>query len=336
MQELRSLIGQHFAFAHGRMGVLRHMLLTQADVDRLLGAHSLKETENILTELKLTDIIDQGISDGHSMLEAIGAWMRREVEVMSHPIHRVIFHILWLQEDAPLLALLLKQHHNLTRERTEEPTIGISAYDPVALQTLVHKGVSGTLPSHLVAFVEQVKAFDQPSPRTVDTAIANYIANLQLRLARASGSFAIRRFVTHQIDLMNIRTALRLRDEDRKASLPYLLAGGTVSRTGLAGNEKEIATAIARSPMGFSLPADSSETFADPIAFEQAAAHIMAADISAMWNVPLSIEPLFAFAAMTLSHLRLVRTILIAKANAIGPQEIKRMLPPFISATRFL
>ena len=333
---MRSLIGQHFAFAHGRMGVLRHMLLTQADVDRLLGAHSLKETENILTELKLTDVIDQGISDGHSMLAAIGAWMRREVEVMSHSAHRVTFHILWLQGDAPLLSFLLKRYHNLTGELTEEPMSGIAAYDPVALQALVQNDAKRSLPAHLVAFVERVKSFKDPSPRDVDTAVAGFIADLQCRLARASGSSAIRRFVAHQIDLTNIRTALRLRGEDCEASLPYLLAGGTVSRTGLAGNENEIATAIARAPIGFSLPADFSETFADPIAFEQVAARVIAADISAMWNVPLSIEPLFAFAAMTLSHLKLIRTILIAKANAIGPQEIKRMLPPFIPATLFL
>jgi len=332
---LSTLIGQQFAYAHGRMGVLRHVLLTQPDVDRLLGAHSLREVEKILTELKLTDIIDQGISEGHAIVEAVAAWMRREVETMSHPPARPVFHILWLQEDAPLLSYLLKQYHKLTAETSAPASSGMSAYDHDTLTALVSNGDQGMLPSHLTEFVERMKAMDDVNPRFIDQAVARYVTALQVRLARVSGSKAIRMYVAHQIDLQNIRTALRLRDEEVKESLPYILEGGTIAPAGLAGSMEEMVAAVSRSPLAMHLPDDLEGTMSDAIAFEHAAAHIIARDIADMWNVPLSIEPLFAFAAITLSQLKLIRTILIAKSNEIAPQEAKRMLPPFIPASLY-
>ena len=333
--DLRTITGQHFAYAHGRMGVLKLLLMEQSDVDRLLGAKDLRETEKILTELKLTNVIDQGISEGHTIVEAVGTWMRHEVEQMSHLSARTIFGILWLENDAPLLAYLLKKAKGLSSDISQEPLSGMSMYGPEALRALVQDDSAGQLPDHLVTFVKTVKAKEDLSAQEIDSAVTKFIVRTQLRLARTSGSSAIERYLSHRIDLFNIRTALRLANKDAKEVLPFLVEGGTINPAALAGTKETIDATINRSKLSIFLPKDLETLLTDPIEFEQSAAHIIASDIAKMWNVPLSIEPLFAFAAITMSQLRLIRTILIAKNNELTPQETKKVLPPFMTASSF-
>ena len=130
MSQLETLIGQQFAYAFGRTGVLQQLLLTQPDVDRLLGAHDRKDLEKILTELKLTNMIDQSISKSDEILQAVGSWIRSEVELMSPEEKRPVFNILWLKGDSALLSYLLKKHHKLTSIISKEPETSITSYNP--------------------------------------------------------------------------------------------------------------------------------------------------------------------------------------------------------------
>jgi len=333
MSQFQSLVGQQFAYAYGRTGVLQQMLLNQSDVDRLLGSHGRKEVEKILTELRLTSKIDQGLSKGEAILQAVGAWVRGEVEQMSPESKKPVFHILWLSGDMALLSYLLKEKHGLTSAISSAPESPMTAYDPAALRALV-RGEKVALPSHLTAFVEEMRALASPSPEQIDARIAQFAAQLKLRLARMSGSPLIRRYVQHTIDLTNIRTALRNYSEATlRASL---LGGGEIAPDELLGSRAKVLAAINRSSLPYELAKSIEKLGEDPIALERTCASVLSQDIADMWNIPMSIEPLFAFAAIALSDIFLMRTVLIGKANDLAPQEIKKILPPFIPSTHFL
>lgn len=329
MSEFASMIGQHYTYAYGRTGVLQLLLLSQADVDRLLGAQDRTDVERILTELKLTSLIDQGINESTEILLALEAWVRREVEEMVPTEKRPTFQALWITGDAPLLSFLLKDHLGLTSVLSSKPKSGMTAYDPAALEELVYQGVAGKLPSHLVDFVQDLRARDDLSPEEVDEHVAQYVTQTQLRLARSSRSKHIVQYITHLIDLSNVRSALRSEKEP-------VLDGGSIPTKELAGDQRALRAAVAKTDLQYYLGDVLAEETIEPIAFERAAADLLAADIAAMWNVPLSIEPVFAFAALTLSHLNLIRSILIGKSNELSPQEIKKILPPFIPATHYV
>lgn len=335
MSTLSSLVGQHFAYASGRTGVLQQILLTVSDRDRLLGAKDLKEAEAILTELKLTNPIDQGLKKADEILLAIGAWMRSEVEMMTPEGKRPVFHVLWLQEDAPVLSYLLKKHHGLTSEIAVQPKSSMTAYNPEDLRALVEDDEVGTLPSQLVTFVRNTKALENPLPQDIDSSVAQYIATVQLKRARTSGSAAIKRYVRHRIDLTNIRTALRLARQ-QETGVHHLIVGGSITPESLCGDVQRILAAIDRSDLPYDLSNTIAKAADDQNALEQALAKVEADDIAQMWNIPLSIEPVFAFAALTQSQMRLLRVLLIGKRANIGPQDIKRMLPPFISASHYV
>jgi hypothetical protein len=325
---MQSLIGQHFAYASGRTGVLQQLLLTASDRDRLLGAADLKEAEAILTELKLTNPIDQGLTKSDEILRAIGAWVREEVDTMSPAAKRPTFHILWLEEDAPILSYLLKKHHGLTSAVSSQPQSGMTAYGTETLKALVDDDVKGLLPSHLIEFVKKAKAMKGADPIAIDSVVAQYIATLQLSLARTSGSKAIERYVEHKIDLTNIRTALRKSCD--------LIVGGSIDPATLTKDVPSLLGAIDRSSLPYKLSESIRKTLDDPNALEHALSKVIADDIAHMWNIPLSIEPVFAFAALAQSQMKLLRVLLIGKRANMSPQEIKLMLPPFLSASHYV
>lgn len=323
-----TIVQQHFAYASGRTGVLQQLLLTASDRDRLLGSADLKEAESILTELKLTSPIDQGLEKSDDVLRAIGAWIRREVETMAPESKKPAFHILWLEEDAPVLSYLLKKYHGLTSENSARPQSGMTAYGTESLQALVEEDVYGSLPMHLVTFVKEAKAMKDVSPISIDSTVAQYIATVQLSLARASGSKTLRTYVEHKIDLTNIRTALR-------QSLD-LISGGSIPPADLSKGLPSILAAINRSSLPYGLADNVRKNAEDPNALEHVLSEVIADDIAHMWNIPLSIEPVFAFAALAQSQMRLLRVLLIGKRAGMSPQDIKHMLPPFLSASHYV
>lgn len=335
MSTFSSVVGQHFAYASGRTGVLQQILLTKSDRDRLLGAKDLKEAEAILTEIKLTNPIDQGLKKADEILSAIDAWVRKEVEMMTPESRRPVFHILWLQDDAPIMSYLLKKHHGLTSETSVQPQSAMTAYNQHELRALTEENDEGTLPSHLIDFMRTAMAMEEPLPQQIDSAVAQYIALLQLKLARASGSAAIRQFVRHQIDRTNIRTALRLARLQENGD-DNLIVGGSITPEDLRGDVRHILTTIDHSPLAYILSDAVRKAADDPSALEHALAKVLADDIAHMWNTPLSIEPVFAFAALAHSHRSLLRVLIIGKRAHLSPQEIKQMLPPFIPASHYV
>lgn len=329
MSTVSALIDQSFAYAAGRTGVLQQLLMTASDRDRLLGSSNLAEAEAILTELKLTNPIDQGLKKADEILPAIGLWIRTEVEQMSPASKWPTFSILWIQEDAPLIAYLLKKHHGLTSNIAQQPVASMSAYDPEALIDLIEHDNAGALPMQLVQCVETIKAMSDPDPIAIDAAVAQFAADLKIRLARASGSTIIKKYVSHAIDVQNIRTALR-------GGSDSLLEGGSIDPSKLKGERDQILKAIDASPLPYSLSDDLRKAGDNINAMEMAFSEVIASDIAHMWNIPMSIEPVFAFAALAKMQLQLIRVLVIGKRAGMSPQEIKHMLPPFLSASHYV
>ena len=141
-------------------------------------------------------------------------------------------------------------------------------------------------------------------------------------------------YVIHRIDLTNIRTAMRLKSE--VTDLSVFIKGGTLNLSKLTGDVNGIAKAIELSNLPFSLGEAVRKSGDDLSDLEVALSKVTANDIAHMWNIPMSIEPVFAFAALAESQVALLRALIIGKRAALDPQSIKKMLPPFISASHYV
>lgn len=329
------IVGQHYAFAHGRLGVLRQSLLGQSDVNRLVGSHDLREAEQILTELKFTASIDQSLRGADRIQAALAAWIRAETEAMVQPSKHDAFRALWITEDLPFLAYLLKQKAGLTSSISTEPSLLVSAFDPDAVRALVQDGVEGDLPEGLVALVARVRSLERPTPETIDALVAQFGADERLRLAKKSGSALIVRYVRHAIDAQNVRTALRLLRADEADPTSFLLKGGTIAPSKLEGSLDAIRAAIVASDLHFHVLKNLTDDIERPTALERGLSDLLADDVEQMWERTLGVEPPFAFAATSLAHLRLIRAIVMGKRNELSPQAIKHILPPYVASSRF-
>lgn len=336
MSSLLSALGQDYHFGYGRVGVLQQELLTPADIDKLLLARDEHQLMKALSDIKLSRHVEYAL-DPHRFIEELERWLRDEVRGMTPAHARDIFDILWLRGDAPRLAYLLKKHHGLTSPISVEPSVGATAFDPGEVRHLVESGQPGQLPEDVVEFVDRVKHLPSSTlPQIIDTAVSQFVVDRQKSLAAKSGSTGIQRYVAHHIDLTNIRTSRRLREDDAPAD--HLLHGGEIPIDAFLLSPARLASAISASSLPNSLvdaiaiTADSTES---SVELERGLARAIAHDLAVMRDQTLSIEPIFAFAAVALSQFKVLRTIIIGKSTHLSADEIRKLLPPYLSTSPF-
>lgn len=327
-------IGQHFAFAHGRTGVLQQLLISGGDIDRLLGTHDWAETRRGVLELPLIRHTGNNAADVDTALHGAREWIRRETAAMTPETLHDIFAILWTEDDEPMLSYLLKERAGFTSSISKVPDASTCSVPPSTLHAAVADADPLLLPASQRAFLAPLLRMNPTHPREIDHAVAVAYTALRLHLAKRSRSSLIRTFVRHRIDIVNIRLLLRTPEEERPTAA--LLLGGTVSPQLLHSKDHTLASAIRISHLSYNLADRLEHQPLDVAALERSFVDILAEDIARMWNVPLGIEPVFAFAALGLLQLSLVRALLIGKRNALAPQDVKRLLPPFIPAAHFV
>ncbi len=318
-----------FAYGYGRVGVLQQQLLSKPDVDRMVGAHNDKELRHVLSDIALTArVMPQ--DDLSRVVPSLELWLKDEVRRMSPPESRDTFDIIWLREDVPVIALLLKQYLGFA-PKTDDAGMGITAYDHDALRKLVWEGERGSLPEDLAHFVEELKHESGIKPQDIDHKVAVFVAEKQMELAKASGSKLIKQYVAHLIDLQNIRTSRRLTPGEDGTD--HFLPGGEIDTMRLTGDPRSLALLIHSSSLPNVLADSVMNEKNSALALERALNLALAHDIAAMRAIPLGIEAIFAFAVMALSQTLMLRTILIGKAAQLTGGEISQMLPPIFSTS---
>lgn len=323
-------IRQSFAYAYGRTTVLRPSLLTEGDVNRLLGATSGQDAVRMLTELPMTKYIPQNLEQPEQILYAVFHWLEQEVIGMSPANLQPVFEILWLEDLGTLVSLYYKKQQGFLQHDAGTVESFVSHEFKPAWDTFVQTGNAEVLPINIRILLERTAKNTFDSPQEIDRLVSREVTTLKQELAKRSGSRLIKLFVQDSIDLKNIRLKLRL-GEGYTESL--FLPGGRFAVHTFTGTKEKMLTAIETSKLSYTL-ADTIRTN-DIAAIEKASSSILAASISRMWNTALSIESTFAFAAITIQNLKLIRSILIGKKNDLSPQEIKSITPPFIRASLY-
>lgn len=322
---------QRYAYGHGRVGVLQEYLLTQTDVDRLIGARDASELARLIGELKLSTHVEY-VHNPHRFINAIERWLKQELRSMVDTEHASVFDILWIKDDAALLAYLIKKKHGFTSEISAEPSVGATAYDPGDLMLLVSGVDVPRAPTALRMFIRRMLDNHSLSPQAIDTQVAQFSVDMQRKLAKEA-SPTILRYVAHHIDLLNIRTIRRLRKDEKPEE--HLLQGGEIDIHRFSLDPMQLAAVVRGSALGAALAESIQLSTDSSIALERGLVKAIAADLSHMRAAALTLEPIFAFGAIAQSQLKLLRTILIGKSAHLSAEELKRLLPPFLSASPF-
>lgn len=316
-----------FAYGYGRVGVLQQQLLSKADVDRLVGAHSDQELTHVLSDIAFTArVMPQELP---SLVAALERWLQDDVRRMAPPERREVFDIIWLREDVPVIALLLKQYHGFAPKGDDAGHVGVTAYGHGALKAMVETGERGPLPEDVAHFIEEMKQNRTLKSHEIDIKVAKFVAEKQVQLAKEAESPLIKQYVAHLIDLQNIRTARRLQAGEDGSE--HFLPGGEIDPQRLTGDPRALALLIHSSSLPNVLADSVQNERNSVVALERSLNLALAHDIAAMRAVPLGVEAVFAYAVMALSQTLMLRTILIGKAAHLSGAEISQMLPPIFS-----
>jgi vacuolar-type H+-ATPase subunit C/Vma6 len=329
MQTTPARAGSDFAYGYGRVGVLQQQLLHKADVDRLLGSHTDAELHQILADIPFTSVV-MPLENLEEFTVAMETWLKRELAKLAPEGKAELFEILWLREDLPVIAHLLKEYHGQTSGLTSPSQSSVTSYPYSMLRAQVFESGHRELPEDVAHFIEEEKARKNIRPDQIDHDVAVFIAAKQLKLAKESGSGLILRYVKHTIDLQNIRTARRVRPGTDTSDL--FIEGGEIDPRRITTNAREIAMLIHSS----SLPSVIAEGVTgedSALVLERSLNKGLAHDIAQMRSIPLSVEPIFAYGIMALSQILMIRTILIGKAAGMSSAEISTMLPPVFSTS---
>lgn len=322
--------GSDFAYGYGRVGVLQQQLLHRSDVDRMIGAHSDAELHQVLADIPFTSHVAP-VDDLQTFTVTMERWLKKQLMTLAPEGKANVFDILWLREDLPVLAHLLKEYHGQTSGLTTPSAGSVTAYPYDMLRTQVFESGHRELPEDIAHFIEEIKNDKTIRPEEIDHEVAVFVTNKQLELAKESGSPLILRYVRHTIDLHNIRTARRVRPGQDTSEL--FLAGGEIDPRRITTNAREISMLIHNSTLPSELADMMIEGDDAAVVLERSLHRGLAHDVAAMRSIPLSVEPIFAYGVMALSQILMIRTILIGKSAQLSPAEIGTMLPPIYSTS---
>ncbi len=290
------LIGQHYAYAIGRLGALEDQLLKTTDIDRLLGASDGAESVKMLRDIEFiaTPESDEAFQE---TLNSTTALLKETVERMIPEPKHFIFNILWIDFDRPWIAYKLKEKHGFTSQIATPPSPPVST-----------------------RFASE---FDQEfkTPQEIDDVVAESINEQKLMLAKRSGSALIRSFVEKTMNL----EALRVRT--RSAGSVTRVAGTTTSNTRVAGHDSS-PTRDAGS--NSSATRDSDTNSIETIAFEKEGVAQLSDLLDDMQQMMLGPEATFSYAVRALNHIQLLKILLTGKVNNLPIQEVKSLLPPLV------
>lgn len=342
MNELTSITGQHFAFAHGRLSVLIGNLLTRTDVDRFLGAPDFKTAKHMLDDLKFIEFSSGNETVDEVLSQALNR-ARSESERMVPRARRDLLNILWLQYDVPYLAFRIKELKGMTSDVASMSAFLHTAYPREAWEAALAGKTRADLPPEMLSVVHALVHAQNASPQDIDRALAKAEAKTSLRIARKSGDGLTVEYVRHTIDLMNVRIFQR---GDARNFAEEFIPGGLLPLTAFTGDRVSYRKALIKTPYGFKMKSDlhgfdsdrfnrSSPPPEEWTNLEQAIAQTRLDDLRAMWNQTLGPGPVFAYMNTIIDQVNLLRAILIGKKAQFTPQDIKKILPPLVSASYY-
>jgi len=331
MSNPASLSGSNFAYAYGRIGVLQQKLINQGNIDRLVGAHTMVQLRQILSEVPFTAPVMPQDSLGDVPF-AMERWLKKELTDLVPDDKKPIFNILWLREDQSIIAHFLKEYFGYTSGLTSVEKKSVTAYGIEELENLILRGDAGTIDDpELIEFIATMKKDKTLTPSRIDHDVGVFIAAKQIQSAKLSGSTLILRYVRHLIDLQNIRTLRRLPEGQSGKGL--FIPDGEINTTALTERPKDIAELIRASTLPSKLVDSMRHGDDSTLMIERSLHQGLAHDIAEMRSIPLSMEAIFAYATMAQSQIFMVRSILIGKDVGLNAQDISRLLPPVYSTS---
>jgi V/A-type H+-transporting ATPase subunit C len=337
MDEIRWKYGDdvRYAYAVGVIRILETRFLSRERIDRAADASNAEEVLRILAETSYAEYVSTltGPQDYESFLE------------QEH--QKVLNLLVELTKDPTLSDLLLYRFdfHNLkvaVKERFGEQDLA-SAYMAFGLvpvpviKAAVTDADFSSLPAPLARAADQaVREFpERQDPKWIDLFVDRAMYRLFVTTSQSEGSRFLYELFGREIDFINILSLFRIRrsGQERGLFLESFIEGGSLSRDFFLQLFDEPLEAI---PGRFAYTSyrdmvengwndlNSNGSF---VVFERMGRDFILEYLRRANLIAFGIEPLIAYVHAKENELRMIRTIMVGKINALESKRIKESLP---------
>ncbi len=320
-----------YAYAVGRIRALETKLLTRAEFGRLLDAADYHQTLRLLAELGYS--IAEGTSEYEPVLLAGLGETLNLLEQLSED--EGLADLFRRRYDYHNLKVLLKGKHS--RQELEHAVIDLGLVTLDGLAEAVMQDEPGKLPAPLAAAMSAAeRAFaERQAPQDLDIAIdKEHYRSLAEALDRLGNPF-LRRWLTLEVDMVNIKSFLRLRwlEESTKYLERDMLPGGTLGVDFFRAIKEEsidtLPQAFQRTPYGKAISGGiaqlkGQQSFAQ---LERGGDELLIQFLKTSRETSFGIEPVVAYVLLKEFEIKGVRAILVGKLNDLPREKIKERLP---------
>lgn len=213
-------------------------------------------------------------------------------------------------------------------------TSGVGTIDPEVIERAVADRDYTTLPAHLAdAAREAEEAFrDRGELSGVDNVLDTALWRHTLSVARERGGDFLLDYFRTEIDLLNVRTFVRLKvaEKDRSDLEAAFIPGGRLDRSffeaALGEGMDSFARSIEYGPYGALADVFRDWSRDRAAVLELACDNILLARVDGAATKPYSIEPLVAYILYRNIEIKLVRAAVLAKLDGLERSEIEARL----------
>lgn len=214
------MTNSQFGYAAARVRSLEPKLLDMTEVERMLGAKTVKEAYKILNDLDYAAHIGdiENVEDFQQVIDA-GLQDAKEVLEKIVPDPRIL-DILFLPYDFHNIKTILKgQLRNKSQEEIRQQLVSLGRVPIEAMETFFYEKDHGFLPlpqnytdtikmniAHARAMYEK-----NQDPRLVDLALDRNLYELLGQISNDTGNTFVKQFVQKCIDTTNIKGFLRIK-----------------------------------------------------------------------------------------------------------------------------
>lgn len=228
-----------YIYAGARAHTLAGGLLSDNQLERLLGAKSVSESMLVLQDTFLAPFLVHAENDVSRAADLSVAQAKHDL-VSSAP-EQGLLTALWLKYDFYNVRTIVKGlRAKLSREEVLDSCFTTGTLSPARLFEYIESGRTRLLDAHLQAAYRDAQSAETAHGIDLATEAAYFVA---LRgVVEQTGDSFLAQYVAILIDLFNIRTALRVFHIEDFQERDVFVDGGTLSRSRLANSETLLKT----------------------------------------------------------------------------------------------
>lgn len=315
-----------YLYSAARIKALETTLLTEGQLERLLGAKDVEEGYKVLHETFLGEYLTQPQKTPLSRVLRKSVTLAKQLLVSIAPEPKLLDY-LWIRYDFYNLKTILKgKRSNLSDEDILEKCYFASKYEPKALLLCVARGDFSGVDEHLASAYEEAKSAKEVW--RIDISMNTWYFRTIHEWAQKEDNGFLREYVALTVDLFNLRTRLRVLAFGDATPLPELfISGGTLLRQDMETRE-QVFEAFARfGGEGYWKEAlseyEEKRSFA---ALERLADDFVLTFLRSRTVDVFSPVTLFAFFWARRNNAQLIQTVMTAKEVGTSEKEIRYVL----------